>query len=802
MTKFPRLLALVLVIALMASLVVPGFAVDASEGCQCNPNTRKGKKVSTVAPTCSDYGYDVYVCNKCGKQYTQNLKLPTYDHDLVYVDAKPATCTEDGWDAYEYCLNCDYSTYEAIPSTGHTPVEVPAYDPDCENDGHTMVVYCGVCFEVLVPGEVIPALGHVEGNPVIENVVKSVDGKPGSYEKVVYCTVCEKELSRELITNEHFYGFAGPKEIKPADCVNPEIHVYECLICGFVLEQPVGKPLGHKWAAATCTEAKTCTVCGTTSGNPLGHNYKAVVTKPTCVEEGYTTHTCSRCKDSYVDSETPIDPLAHEHGITKPYQAPTCEEDGWTAEVGCFYCDHVLSASEVIPALGHKYTGKVTKPTCTEEGYTTYTCSTCKASYKDDYVAALGHLEYGTRGYVNPNCVEDGYWIAKCYRCVTFIVWDNGTATGHNYETIVTDPTCTEKGYTTYICTNPKNENEACLHTYVDNYVDELGHTPGKWAIENLVEATCTEKGSYDEVQYCDVCYAEIVRNNVIVPEFGHVVIEATCTTESFCRTCREVLAPALGHVEIVVPGYSATFDEAGLSDGCYCDRCQEVLVEQEVIDPISEEITFSYKAYGINGSANAVNSGYITVEVWMNVNTEIARLWAVDVDVHFNSSMTLLSVAGCIFEQNLATPLDIANQLNAVKLTQDMGYSGDKTFEQGEYLFATLTFKVDKDFYSEDAAFIVNVEDCAVTRKGEFANAIVADFGEGVEIHVNMLGDANLDGKITSADTMALSTWFETADLESYDTIFDMNKDGFVDGDDFALLRGAVVRDYSYLEI
>ena len=37
----------------------------------------------------------------------------------------------------------------------------------------------------------------------------------------------------------------------------------------------------------------------------LGHAYESVVTPPTCTEDGYTTHTCSRCGDKYVDSEVP-----------------------------------------------------------------------------------------------------------------------------------------------------------------------------------------------------------------------------------------------------------------------------------------------------------------------------------------------------------------------------------------------------------------------------------------------------------------------------------------------------------------
>ena len=45
----------------------------------------------------------------------------------------------------------------------------------------------------------------------------------------------------------------------------------------------------------------------------------------------------------------------------------------------------------------HGYTAVATPPTCTEEGYTTYTC-TCGESYVDDYVSATGHT-LGTWSY-------------------------------------------------------------------------------------------------------------------------------------------------------------------------------------------------------------------------------------------------------------------------------------------------------------------------------------------------------------------------------------------------------------------
>ena len=48
------------------------------------------------------------------------------------------------------------------------------------------------------------------------------------------------------------------------------------------------------------------------------------------------------------------------------------------------------------PPHTHVYAPSVTAPTCTEQGYTTYTCA-CGDSYVDDYVDALGHTyENGT----------------------------------------------------------------------------------------------------------------------------------------------------------------------------------------------------------------------------------------------------------------------------------------------------------------------------------------------------------------------------------------------------------------------
>ena len=50
----------------------------------------------------------------------------------------------------------------------------------------------------------------------------------------------------------------------------------------------------------------------------------------------------------------------------------------------------------------HNYTSSVTKATCSNDGYTTYTCSLCNHTYTNNKVAAYGHA------YTNGTCIDCG----------------------------------------------------------------------------------------------------------------------------------------------------------------------------------------------------------------------------------------------------------------------------------------------------------------------------------------------------------------------------------------------------------
>ena len=59
------------------------------------------------------------------------------NHDLVHHDAKAPTCTEIGWDEYDTCSRCDYTTKVEIPAAGHDYTE-KVVKPTCGKGGYTL----------------------------------------------------------------------------------------------------------------------------------------------------------------------------------------------------------------------------------------------------------------------------------------------------------------------------------------------------------------------------------------------------------------------------------------------------------------------------------------------------------------------------------------------------------------------------------------------------------------------------------------------------------------------------------------
>lgn len=80
------------------------------------------------------------VCVECGGEYGEK---DSNNHDLVQHEAKAPTCTEKGWNAYDTCSRCDYTTYTELTALNHD-YQAVTVEPTCETDGYTIFT-CSRC---------------------------------------------------------------------------------------------------------------------------------------------------------------------------------------------------------------------------------------------------------------------------------------------------------------------------------------------------------------------------------------------------------------------------------------------------------------------------------------------------------------------------------------------------------------------------------------------------------------------------------------------------------------------------------
>ena len=339
-----------------------------------------------------------------------------------------------------------------------------------------------------------------------------------------------------------------------ATCTAPQL----CSLCG----ERKGTLLSHDLVAATCTEAKTCTMCHQTWGEPLGHKWSA----GSCT----VARTCKTCQE--VEGEAP----GHD------YADATCDKP-----MTCRLC----SATEG-EALGHKYIPVVTKPTCTANGYTTNTCATCKDSYVDNIVEALGHLNDIDLPAKDATCTEDGATAGvRCSQCNTdttpqIII----EALGHKPTTKVISPTCTESGHTEYTCS-------VCNYSYTGNNVPALGHDYGNAACGTI--ASCQREGCEDATASKPI---------------EHDFAPATCTEPATCkRGCGTTEGEPLGHNMSVASCISASvcLNKCGLTEG---DKDAHVLTFTYVKD------TPTYTCELCNSTYKLDNFYYLNGESYDNL--------------------------------------------------------------------------------------------------------------------------------------------------------------------------------------
>lgn len=273
-------------------------------------------------------------CAKCGASYGE-LDPNTHVNFEIRNEVK-ATETTQGYTGDKYCKDCGAfiekgSYYSAQCAGGCKDIELVKGTPKtCTEDGTIDYYRCKKCgnmykderASILITKDdlVDKCTGHDlhPGSDLVGSI--SQDNLKLLAKTIGLSTPQIVQMIRDgTFDLDHIIGMIKIKDID--HCSDDTYHWLGCQRCGKTLEDlrdelnSAGFEINEKWyelsrktahtgGTATCTEKAVCDECGDGYGELGAHRYDAVVTAPTCTQNGYTKHTCSSCKDSYTDNET------------------------------------------------------------------------------------------------------------------------------------------------------------------------------------------------------------------------------------------------------------------------------------------------------------------------------------------------------------------------------------------------------------------------------------------------------------------------------------------------------------------
>ena len=413
-------------------------------------------KTPAQAATCTEPGNsEYYTCGNCGKFFSDEAGkneiakdswvIKALGHKLTKTEAKAATCTEAGNNEYYTCATCNKFFSDAdgkneiakdswiIKALGHKLTKTEAKAATCTEAGNNAYWTCDTCGQVFkdeqgtqpttVDAETINATGHTP---------KTDWTTDGDY----HWHVCDK--CGAVVGDKAAHTF------DTNDCTKDR----KCTECGY--EKKAGQ---HAWVDKTytwsddfkCTATTKCISCQ----EPLTEKVDGVKTTvpATCVADGKDVYTATFTNTAFETQtkEVTIDKLGHTYG------APvwSWSEDGKTA-TATFTCTREGCTAET---TGHAQTVTATvsgkqnvAPTCTDKGTTTYTAKVTfetkdYADTKDvQDIKALGHKLTKTPAKA-ATCTEPGnneYW--TCSVCKKVFKADKTTETTVAKETLAKDP--------------------------------------------------------------------------------------------------------------------------------------------------------------------------------------------------------------------------------------------------------------------------------------------------------------------------------------------------------------------------
>ena len=613
-------------------------------------DTSAGDKGILRVPTCTVAGEAQFKCSNKG--CTQTLvKEITFEaagldadeaHNWYHaVTIYEATCSSTGA-ARGYCLDCGISSddieggvivLEKLPHPATKFVEAVA--PTCTEDGTTAGYVCTVCGEGdgdRAP-QVDPKLDHKNQGTIYKMQLPTCTENG----LVVYdCADCGLLQSKAIPATGHEYNEEEdePAVHVPPTCTTFGYDIYCCTRCGEISETKDGivtiPPLEHNLVEdesqrieATCEHAGEKVFycmpsydeggnlvhpgCTDEHGNPTkvviyvdapDHNYVLTTVKPVCIgggkyKDGYVCQMCTMCgnekPNSIVKKVTYADVEDKENGIEhtwypKQTTPPTCTEYGVRIEI-CRFC--LLEKTPVAIPPAHTFVavaGGATQFDCVLGTLVEAKCSECGEigfiPEDENYVGNASHdftSNKATEKVVDVTCTEDGYTYYICgnENCVAVSAnQDVVPATGHTWDMVLV-PDCKNDKVTYYKECTVCGETETPTNNSLE--FDKTNPDHHNYTLEEIITMNGGNVvGSYIIEIMRDTCFARDVWH-VICPDCGdqYAIYGEYHDHWTNYEELIDTDATKYSAEYPYVPAKDATCYEEGYTASYYCLSCQ-----------------------------------------------------------------------------------------------------------------------------------------------------------------------------------------------------------------------------------
>ena len=311
-------------------------------------------------------------------------------------------------------------------------------------------------------------------------------------------------------------------------------------------------PSGHKYGDWHTTTAATCTTAGAKEReckydatiketaevpiNPDAHDWgEWTQTKaPTCSAVGTKERVCKLDSSHKETSDVAIKPDAHSYKF-KDFTWTGSEAEGYTAAVANYVCEY--NSEHAAITVNATLSEEVIDPTCTEPGKTTYTATIATAVSPDGQehsatkdakpTEALNH-SWKFDGITWTGNDTDGYTAATA----SYVCERDNTHTETveaQLSDVVTDPTCTEAGKTTYTATvavADSPDGQEHIASKDAKPTDPIEH---KWKFNDFIWEG-NPKDGFTSAKATYVCENDTNHETSVEAKLTDEVIDPTCT--------------------------------------------------------------------------------------------------------------------------------------------------------------------------------------------------------------------------------------------------------------------------------